>query len=79
MNKQIARESVYRHRSERLIDRILMRVEKKQVEELKAKLQDIERRQNKRQKTGEPEKDLKGQQEQEMKALREKYAGVDHY
>ncbi len=28
MNKEVARESVYRHRSERLIDRILLRVEK---------------------------------------------------
>jgi hypothetical protein len=39
---------VYRHRSERLIDRILMRVETKQVEDLKTKLREIERRKSKR-------------------------------
>ena len=48
MNKQLARESVYRHRSERLIDRILMRVETKQVEDLKTKLKEIESRKSKR-------------------------------
>ena len=57
-----------------------MRVEKKQVEELKAKLQDIERRKSKRQKVTEKDTvDLKVKQQQEIQALREKYSGVDHY
>jgi hypothetical protein len=46
MNK-LARESMFRNRSERLIDRVLMRVEHKEVEELKQKLADIEKRRGK--------------------------------
>ena len=38
---------MFRNRSERLIDRVLMRVEHKQVEELKQKLADIEKRRGK--------------------------------
>jgi hypothetical protein len=44
MNKELQRESLYRHRSERLIDRIMVRIEKKHVEDLRVKLQSIESR-----------------------------------
>lgn len=78
---ELKRESVYRHRSERLIDRVLLRVEKvtihlilqKQVDELKEKLQAIEKRNPlKRRKLDTTDK------QEEEKRRKEKYAGVDH-
>jgi len=43
---EMKRESMYRHRSERLIDRFLMRAELSKAEELKERLEVLNKRKN---------------------------------
>ena len=70
---------MYRNRSERLIDRVLLRVEHKQVEELKKKLADIEKRRGKQTlKRVRVAEEQEQKEKDEIKALREKYSNVDH-
>ena len=80
----VSRETVHRHRSERLIDRFLLRAEKSRTEELQQRLAQLEKRQNfaaniKRRKQEEEQKEsqAKERERQQKEALRSKFQQLD--
>eukprot|EP00347_Sterkiella_histriomuscorum_P020372 403338061 len=87
---RLQRENLFRNRSERLMDRFLMRAENKQVEDLKQKLQHLQQRHQQALKRQKPDDSKKLKEEEQKKAqlekekqkreeLQQKYANVDHY
>lgn len=81
---EMQRESLFRHRSERLIDRFLLRAEQEKTEEIKAKLAILNKRKDfavnqKRRKleNEEQQKHQKEQQQAEVEARRKKFENLD--
>ena len=80
----VSRETIHRHRSERLIDRFLLKAERSRTEELQERLQQLEKRKNfsaniKRRKL-EDEKEanvVKQKEQKEQAALRNKFGQLD--
>ena len=78
------RESLHRHRSERLIDRFLLRAEMTKTEELQSRLEQLEKRKNfaanvKRRKLEEAKEkeEQEAKEKAEKEALRKKYEEMD--